>query len=152
MAMARVSAEIDDDLVTIIKRIGAKRDTGLEQTLNFLLERMLIGIPHQQPIRIEDYKPQHIPIMLDSKDDRIKKRFRCSVCGCVVFNYYGGVKLITHGTYDANQDMVDGEDRDWFSEVGVPDEIICPGRVVLLLPNGSTTKRRCSTVYYRIGV
>lgn len=150
--MAHVSENIDDELVAILERIGVKRGTSLGQTLNFLLERMLVGIPHQQPIAIADYKPQHIPIMLDPAQDRIRKHYRCNVCGCIVFNYYGGVKLITHGTYDAQQNMVDGDEEDWFSKTGIPDEIICSGRVVLQLPDGRTTKRRCSTVYYRIGI
>jgi hypothetical protein len=150
--MAHISVDIDDELVAILERMGAKRETTVEQTLNFLLERMLVGIPHQQLPLIGDYKPQHVPIMLDATEDRQRKAFRCINCGCAVFNYYGGVKLITQGVYDSNQNMVNGEDVDWFNETGIPTEIICPGRVVLQLPDGRTTKRRCSTVYYRIGV
>lgn len=150
--MTHISIEVDDELIAIVQRMAKKREATFEQTLNFLLERMLVGIPRKILPLISDYKPQHIPIMLDPTEDKQKKAFRCVTCGCAVFNYYGSVKLITNGTYDANQNLVDGEDVDWFSKTGVPDEIICPGRVILQLPDGRTAKRRCSTVFYRIGV
>lgn len=150
--MTRITADLDDETIAILERMGTKRGTPIDQTLNFLLERMLVGIPHQQPMMLDDYKPQHIPVMIDAREDGIKKHYRCNTCGAIVFNYYGGVKLITNGVYDANQNMVDGEERDWFTDLGVPDEVICGGRVVLQLPDGRTVKRRCSSVYYRIGV
>lgn len=147
-----LSAVIDPELAQRLESIGVKRGLKLTETVNFVLQRALEGVPRRLMVSVTDYKPQHIPIMLDPHADGVKKQMRCVICGCPFINYYGSVKLITYGIYDANQNMLDGEEKDWFNKLGVPDEIVCQGRVLLSRPDGGIVKKRCDTVYYRIGV
>lgn len=151
-AAQAINVDLDDGLLDRLQKIGSKRGLDLEESVAFVLQRALEGVPRRLMVSVEDYKPQHIPIMLDPHEDGIKKQMRCVICGCPFVNYYGGVKLITYGIYDSNQNMLDGEEQDWFNKLGVPDEIVCQGRVLLTRPDGGVTKRRCDTVYYRIGV
>lgn len=98
------------------------------------------------------YKPQSIPIMIDATADRICKKFRCSVCGDIVFEYYGSIKLIMHGHYEEGWGTVPTDEVDWFKTVGVPYPIECHGRLGVSLPNGQTGKTRCKTKYFKIGL
>lgn len=143
---------LDPDLVERLEGIAKKRNEDLLATVQYVIERSLVGIPRSLLSSVLDYKPQHIPIMVDPHEDKQKKMFRCVVCGTPVFMYYGGVKLITYGIYDERQNMLDGEEQDWFNKIGVPDEVVCSGRLLLRKPDNGTVHARCRTVYYRIGI
>lgn len=147
----RATITIDDEIGQMVAKLAQKRNITSEEAIQFLLMRTLIGIPRQTMFLAREYVPQRIPVMLDERVDRVKKPFRCSTCGNVVFNYYGQVKLIANGQYDADANMADGEDLDWFNEVGVPTEIICRGRLVMTDERGRRCRITCNTIYYRIG-
>lgn len=112
-------------------------------------------------IRIEDYKPQGMLVMIDPTEDKIRKHFRCPVCGCIVFDYYGGIKLIMNAFYDENpaengtlgveSPFVAGKEVDWFKTLGVPYPIECPGQLKLAFANGERKRTRCKTMLYKIG-
>ncbi len=142
----------DEHLEGRLADMAVRRGVSVDDTIMFLLERMLVGIPRKAlPLR-ESYKPQHITIMLDQTIDRQKKIYRCNVCGNPIFNYYGGVRLEMPGLFDADQNIIDGDSTDWFGKIGVPDEVICGGRVIVQNADGTKSKIRCSTHYYRIGI
>lgn len=110
-------------------------------------------------ISIEDYKPQQILIMIDPEQDRVRKHFRCPVCGCIVFDYYGGVKLIMNGYYNEHPAEIPlgietpfdpGEEIDWFKTLGVPYPIECPGQLKLTF-GGLRKRTRCKTMLYKVG-
>ena len=161
--MTKLTIEVDDHIFTSISRIVASKnmapenvDSGKlftpEEIASYLLEKTLFGMPHRSIIPISDYQPQKTLVVLDPTKDRIKKQYRCNNCGCAVFNYYGGVSLTMNGQYNADNNMIDGDEVDWFSKLGVPDEVICPGRMVVKYDDGRVGKRRCSAIYYRIGM
>lgn len=147
-----ISLKVEPDIADALQAIADKGQLNINEAAARVLQRAIEGMPRRLMISVADYKPQHIPVMIDPHEDGIKKQFRCVVCGLPWLGYYGGVKLITYGTYDMNQNMIDGEESDWFSKTGTPDETICQGRVLLTRPDGGVVKRRCGTVYYRIGV
>lgn len=101
-------------------------------------------------IAISEYKPQTISIIIDATMDRVRKHFRCSVCGCIVFDYFGGLKLLVYGDFidDGERDV---QEVDWLEKLGVPTPIKCPGRFPAILPDGKVTKARCNTVYLKVG-
>lgn len=147
-----LTIDVDPYIQSVLRSIASNKGMSMEQATTQLLERMLTGIPRKLNISRRDYKPQHIPVMIDETADKIKKKYRCNSCGNTIFEYYGSVKLITHGRYDANQNIIDGDEVDWFSTVGIPTEYVCAGRVIVQNDDGSPHKVRCSTVYYKIGV
>ena len=106
--------------------------------------------------RIEVYTPQQTLIMLDPTMDRIRKHKRCDTCGNIVFDYYGGIKLIMPCEFDywedgRTKDDMTGEEVDWFETLGVPYPIECSGRLTGLRKDGSTTKVRCKQLFFKIG-
>jgi len=150
--MAELTIEVDEHIFTSISRIASGKGLNAAEAASYLLEKTLFGMPHRSIVPIGEYQPQKTLVVLDPTKDRIKKQYRCNNCGCAVFNYYGGVSLTMNGQYDADNNMIDGDEVDWFSKLGVPDEVICPGRMVVKYDDGRVGKRRCSAIYYRIGM
>jgi len=146
--MAEITLDLDDHTVERLLAIGNTHNQTLEEAVAFVLGRTLFGADKKVNILAQEYKPQHVPIMIDETADDVKKPFRCITCGNVVFSYYGSVKLITHGIYDAKNMQIDGEEQAWSEPLGKPTEFVCPGRV---MPEGYTGKVRCGNVYYKIG-
>lgn len=99
--------------------------------------------------------------MIDPTVDKVRKHFRCNICGCIVFDYYGGIMLIMNGFYDLENtprstlgiaaEFSDGQEVDWAKTIGIPYPIQCPGKVQVLA-NGEPKRIRCKTTYYKIGM
>lgn len=149
--MARLTIEVDEHIFESVARIASGKELTPEAAASYLLEKTLFGMPRRSIVPAESYVPQRIPVFVDPKQDRIKKPFRCCNCGNVVFNYYGSVKLITSGQYDADNNMVDGEEQSWFDKLGEPIEIVCAGRIIVQYEDGHTGKKRCGYTFYKIG-
>jgi hypothetical protein len=156
--MPQLTIDIDDDVFARLEYFmrQSEDETGMprtvEGTATHYLEKILFGQQKRIAIPAELYEPQHIPIMIDETKDRIRKTFRCSVCGNIVLYYYGGIKLITNGHFDGDNNMVGGTEIDWMDKLGVPTGIECTGRVLVEHSNGRVGKVRCKTMYYKIGL
>lgn len=146
--MAKLTFEIDDHTTDRLLSLAKSKDLTLEDAVSFVLERTLFGVAKQVSATVADYRPQHIPVMIDDTADGIKKHFRCITCGNIVFSYYGSVKLITNGIYDAKNAQIEGDERPWSDPLGKPTELVCQGRV---MPEGYSGKVSCRNVYYKIG-
>ncbi|OGY28150.1 MAG: hypothetical protein A2Z42_03000 [Candidatus Woykebacteria bacterium RBG_19FT_COMBO_43_10] len=82
-------------------------------------------------IRKDQTKPA-ITVWLDDDSEQVVKKFRCCVCGAVVFEYYDSVRMMVVG------------------EVGylhAPTIIMCKGKVDIETQEGMVTKT-CKTLYY----
>lgn len=108
-------------------------------------------------ILLATYKPQSIPIMIDPKSDQIRKHFRCPTCGRIVFDYFGGVKLLMNG--EANDDIDrdgrivrGGAEVDWLDTVGEPFILECSGRLQVYRADGSPMRIPCKTKFLKIGL
>lgn len=149
--MTRLTIEVDQHTLEALSGIGAAKEMSLEHALSYIVDRTLFGKIRRLAVPADQYTPQQVPVFVDETADRIKKQFRCSVCGNVVFAYYGSLKLIANGQFDADNNMVGGDETDWFSKLGVPTEFVCPGRVLVETPAGRVIRRRCATIYQKVG-
>lgn len=111
-------------------------------------------------IDINDYKPQHITVILDQTEDRIRKPLYCVCCRNVVFEYYGGVKIILFGEYNEQTNRTEavldetGNEKttDWFENLGVPTPIMCHGKLRVADQNTADGTRviKCKSMYYKV--
>lgn len=146
--MAELTLTLDDPTVERLMALAASRDMTLQEATSFVLGRTLFGVDKKIPATLQEYKPQHIPVMIDETADDVLKNYRCNNCGNIVFQYYGSVKLVTHGIYNAKNMQIEGEERPWSEPLGKPTVMQCEGRV---MPDGYKGKVRCGYVYYKIG-
>jgi hypothetical protein len=150
--MSQRTITLDDLTVAAVQRLANKKSIDVDTMISRLIERSLFGISKGLEVMASEYKPEHICIMLSSSDSKIKKTFRCTTCGNPVFQYYGSIKLIMSGQFDADGNLYDGEDTDWFDKLGAPTVMECPGRVSLQREDNTWGKSRCHATYYKIGV
>lgn len=86
----------------------------------------------QQPF-IESGKQPEVTILLDDSNDRALKKFHCTICGKVTFEYYSSIRVILPGIGNP---------------VKAPVVIQCHG-VVESYKNGRLmTTRGCKAKYY----
>lgn len=84
--------------------------------------------------------PQGIVTFLDTEADKILKDFRCPCCGRIVFQYYGGIKLMMPGEVAVP----------WIDIVGAPKPIQCKNKRRIDI-DGREVIVKCKTVFYVIG-
>ena len=82
-----------------------------------------------------DHKKPNIDVWLDESTATQLKKFHCSVCGKVLFEYYTNVRLIIPGK-SVNDD-----------ELKPPTVLECNGMVDYRY-EGDTKARRCKTRYH----
>lgn len=87
-------------------------------------------------------KPQEIVLILDQTRDNILKSFRCSSCGRILLEYYGGVKLLMPGNIEV----------DWLDVTGRPKIIQCKNKMTIKTADGKEMQGvKCRAKYYVIG-
>ncbi len=101
-------------------------------------------------ILLSQYKPQSLIVVIDPIQDRIRKHFKCPVCGNTAFDYYGGLKLIMPGYDDVGEPTGETE-VDWFKTIGVPFPIQCQNGLSVTLDNGERKKIKCKTMLLKVG-
>jgi hypothetical protein len=86
------------------------------------------------PSRLQSNCEREITVWLDERkeNEKILKQFRCCVCGKVVFEYYGKLKMILPGGHSVSE----------------PKVIQCKGRISGNNQFGQWENTSCNTKYY----
>ena len=80
----------------------------------------------------KDHSRPEITVWLDDDTKEVKKRFRCTVCGQIVFEYYDSVRILIVGAVGYEH---------------APIVTQCKGKVDIETPESMITKT-CKTMYY----
>lgn len=150
--MAQLTIDIDEDTLAALEREASKKHIPIDRAGAYCLEKLFFGMPRKLPIPYEKYIPANTVIILNEAQDQIEKPFRCTTCGNQIFTYYGTSKVLMNGQFDSSNNMVGGEEVDWFDKLGIPTKLECSGRVFVTYADGRIGKIRCRATYYKVGV